>query len=324
MSTRVMKLDDDRVAALWADERQSGVWGTDRQAALDEWLAGRPDRQALLRQHEALIADPATVWAAQRVARTTMRKSSSSLGKLGGWAPIGAFATAAVAAAVVLMVVVMPERDRIVGHRGASDPVTLADGSAVRLNGTSEVNVLLGTKERRLRLKGEGFFEVAPDKQRPFTVEADGVLVTAVGTRFNVNTYDAPEGRVVEVVVFEGVVEVSPGKGEVTRISAGERAEVLKGRVSRAVQSLQEAETDIPSWAKGWLELDEASLLSVVGDLQRATGVQVTLADPDLGGALVSGRFAYDHPENALAAIARLHGLKLTRKGPERYVLSEG
>jgi transmembrane sensor len=43
-----------------------------------------------------------------------------------------------------------------------------------------------------------------------------------------------------------------------------------------------------------------------------------------MGQALVSGRFAYGQPENALAAIARLHGYKLTRQGPDRYVMSEG
>lgn len=51
--------------------------------------------------------------------------------------------------------------------------------------------------------------------------------------------------------------------------------------------------------------------------------MEVSLSDPKLGRALVSGRFSYENPENALAAIARLHGLRLTRKDAGRYLLSE-
>jgi transmembrane sensor len=183
--------------------------------------------------------------------------------------------------------------------------------------------VNLSDHERRLRLKGEGFFEVSPDKDRPFSVEVDGVRVTAVGTRFNVDQRPDADGIAVEVVVFEGLVEVRSNRGMSTLVHAGERATVSGGVVQRAALMRPEAETDIPSWAKGWLEFNEASLASVLQDLERASGVKVELADPAAGRVLVSGRFAYDQPENALAAIVRLHGLTLTRKGSDRFVISK-
>ena len=68
MSTETFDARDDRAAALWADEKQGDGWTPARQAALNAWLAGRPDRQRLLEQHEALIADPAVLWAARRAA----------------------------------------------------------------------------------------------------------------------------------------------------------------------------------------------------------------------------------------------------------------
>ncbi|HAC01789.1 MAG TPA: hypothetical protein DCF67_10070, partial [Brevundimonas sp.] len=226
--------------------------------------------------------------------------------------------------AVVMIGALQPRGDLITGEPGASQPIALADGSAIRLNGQSQVRVDLGAQERLLRLKGEGFFEVAPDKSRPFSVEVDGVRVTAVGTRFNVDQRQMPAGKTVEVVVFEGVVKVRSGRGMTMMVHAGQRATVSGGVVERVSLIRPEAEMDVPSWAKGWLEFNEASMASVVEDLQRATGVKVRLVGAPVERALISGRFSADQPENALAAMVRLHGFKLTRQGADQFEISEG
>ncbi|WP_292037321.1 MULTISPECIES: FecR family protein [unclassified Brevundimonas] len=321
MSTKVVNSRDDREAALWADARREASWSSARQAALDQWLDGRPDRADLLRRHEALIDDAAVIWATQRVlrARPARRRFVS-------W-PRGAVAGAGLAGvmgAIALMIVGLPQGDLIVGARGVPQPIALADGSAVRLNGQSQVRVDLGANERVLHLKGEGFFEVAPDKTRPFSVEVDGTRVIAVGTRFNVDQRQTPAGKVVEVVVFEGVVKVVSDRGMTMRVLAGERATVSGGVVEHAPLARPEAETDVPSWAKGWLEFEEATLASVVEEMERTTGVKVRLADPTVARAMISGRFAYDRPENALAAMVGIHGFKLTRLGTDHFEISEG
>jgi transmembrane sensor len=74
----------------------------------------------------------------------------------------------------------------VVGHPystgvGEQRLVVLADGSRVRLNTDSAIRVRYGPAERRLRLtRGEAFFEVAHNPDRPFVVEADGARVTAL------------------------------------------------------------------------------------------------------------------------------------------------
>ncbi|PVM83421.1 FecR family protein [Caulobacter endophyticus] len=321
MSTRSVSARDDREAALWADARRHPSWSPEQQAALELWLDGRPDRQDLLRRHEALIDDAAVIWATQRMIRTRTAPRRRQAWTLGAMASAG-FAVA-VGTVVMFGGVLPPRGDLIVGARGVPKPIALADGSAIRLNGHSEVRVDLGRNERRLHLKGEGFFEVAPDKSRPFSVEVDGVRVTAVGTRFNVDQRETPAGKIVEVEVFEGIVKVT-GKGPSVNVHAGERASVSGGVVQRATLARPERETDVPPWAKGWLEFNEATLASVVDDLERATGVEVKLSDPAVGRVLVSGRFAYDDPENALAAMARLHGFRLTRQKADQFEISGG
>lgn len=325
MPNRFVNAKDDRQAALWADGRSDVSWSDAQEAELEQWLKGRPDRVDLLRRHEALIEDAAVVWASQRVSRPKPAWSGARQTAQLRW--IGAFAGAGMAAAIGALVLLggdfLSNGNVIVGNRGLPEPITLADGSLVRLNGQSQVHVNLGEHERILRLRGEGFFEVSPDKTRPFSVDADGVRITALGTRFNVDQRPTPEGKVVEVVVFEGAVKVVSGRGMTMTVSAGEQATVLGGVVQRAALLRPEAETDVPAWAKGWLEFNEASLMSVVSDLERATGVEVKIANPSVGRALISGRFAYDHPENALAAMVLIHDFKLTRLGADEYMISE-
>lgn len=84
---------------------------------------------------------------------------------------------------------------------------TLADGSQVALNAGGVLQVsdqFNGRKERRVRLQGEAFFEVAHNKEKPFIIEAGPkATVRVLGTSFNV---DAQKDGSVDVSVKTGRV----------------------------------------------------------------------------------------------------------------------
>jgi len=104
--------------------------------------------------------------------------------------------------------------------------VRLSDGTRVSLNSDSQVVVDYDTVQRRVRLKrGEAFFEVAKDMERPFIVSAGAREVTALGTAFVVR-YE--EGRTA-VTLVEGKVAVTsagiaPLGGDQTFRSASQSA----------------------------------------------------------------------------------------------------
>src|ERR1700688_1527294 len=88
---------------------------------------------------------------------------------------------------------------------GEQAAVALPDGSSFDLNTNSRIWVDYSQRQRVIRLeRGEAFFNVAHDTQRPFWVRAGDYWVRAVGTAFNV--YLTPTG--VEVTVSEGAVKV--------------------------------------------------------------------------------------------------------------------
>ena len=84
---------------------------------------------------------------------------------------------------------------------------TLPDGSVVTLNKHSSINYPSKFKgdTRTIALKGEAFFNVTPNKKKPFIIHVNDVSIRVVGTSFNVRS----EGGVTEVIVETGIVQVT-------------------------------------------------------------------------------------------------------------------
>ena len=90
--------------------------------------------------------------------------------------------------------------------RGGEYCLKLSDGTVVYLNSDSELRypVSFSATSREVELRGEAFFEVITDPQRPFVVNAEQVRVRVLGTSFNVNSY--ADENYTEVTLVEGHV----------------------------------------------------------------------------------------------------------------------
>ena len=97
---------------------------------------------------------------------------------------------------------------------------TLSDGSVITLNKRSTITYPSKFKgnTRAIALKGEAFFNVVPDKKKPFIISVNDVQVTVVGTSFNIKS----ENRNTEVVVETGIVRVTRA-GKTVELNAGEK-----------------------------------------------------------------------------------------------------
>jgi len=84
--------------------------------------------------------------------------------------------------------------------------LTLSDGSTVDLLPSSTLSYRedFNTLKRDVALKGEATFDIARDVAKPFSVYCNSVLITVLGTRFTVNSYDS--NTVTKVVLHEGRV----------------------------------------------------------------------------------------------------------------------
>ena len=99
------------------------------------------------------------------------------------------------------------QSDQFMTHIGEQRTVELSDGSTVQLNTDSALEVDYSPSRRIVRLvRGEVHFDVASDKERPFSVFAAKSTVTAVGTAFTVRLHS---DDLIEVVVEKGIVALA-------------------------------------------------------------------------------------------------------------------
>ncbi|RZK38396.1 MAG: hypothetical protein EOO90_22460 [Pedobacter sp.] len=89
----------------------------------------------------------------------------------------------------------------------------LPDGSELTLNKRSHLKFANNFKDNRsVQLdSGDVFFSVKSDKEKPFRVQIDQMMVEVVGTSFNIKHLK----QETEVVVESGIVKVSLGSDEV-------------------------------------------------------------------------------------------------------------
>lgn len=89
---------------------------------------------------------------------------------------------------------------------GEQMPLTLPDGSQLRLGGDTHIDVRFSRSAREVQLlHGQALFDVAHDAARPFTVDCAGARITVVGTQFSVDRLPGS----VRVSVQQGVVRLA-------------------------------------------------------------------------------------------------------------------
>ena len=108
-----------------------------------------------------------------------------------------------------------PIAQHITNNTPQKKALTLSDGSAVELspNSTLSYPESFNSLKRDVLLNGEANFDIAKDVAKPFSVSVNAVLITVLGTRFTVNSYEA--NNVTKVILYQGRVMVTtPDKSD--------------------------------------------------------------------------------------------------------------
>ncbi len=194
-------------------------------------------------------------------------------------------------------------------RRGELRDVRLADGTTLRLNGATRLDVVIATDHRVVRLAdGEAYFDVPHDAARPFTVHAGAVDARVLGTAFDIDMTRSQVG----LSVYRGAVRFSP--------STRDRGVVVKGGWRTRYRN---GTTDAPSpfdtgqldWRQGWLDTSGMKLADLVETLNRQGSLNVSPPPAPLAGMAVSGRFRLDDPQQLLTAIGSAYGFTVVRHG---------
>jgi len=155
---------------------------------------------------------------------------------------------------------------------GGKYKVVLSDGTKVWLNAGSSLHypIAFNGNKRKVTLTGEGYFEVAQNKNKPFVVKAEGLQVKVLGTHFNINAY--PENKEVKTTLAEGSVLVSKGKDS-KQLSPGEQAGWNRDNRRFSVSKVNVRE--MLAWKNDLFYFDNTNIKSIMQQLARWYNVQV-------------------------------------------------
>lgn len=274
----------------------SPPWPTDREVA-DDRASDLPPPRPLV----AGVGSPAPSATALPGATAHASRARRRV-----WMP--AFAASLLAAAVALptfaprMGIELPSiasfnTPVIQTNTGELRRVQLSDGSTITLGAFSRMSVDMDEDLRRIILsRGEAFFEVAKDPNRPFIVQVDDTAIRAVGTAFDVRRAESH----VSVSVAEGVVEVGRGRqfsgsavaaigtNEVTRLIAGQSIQIEPDSV-RPPPPIAVDPQAVAVWRNGQRQYLAEPLANVVADLNRYSTRRIEIEDPELRDMAITG-----------------------------------
>lgn len=317
----------NREATGWLIALQEDPDDGDVRARFDAWLASSRENQPAWAEArrlwnilgEAQHASPLSA-TAQTDARASVRASRSR-----GRRRSRHFARAAAGiAAVCLAFVFQPAvsiwlaADYSTSTAEVRD-IRLEDGSTVHLGAGSAIEIAFGPSTRRVRLlSGEAYFEVEPDADRPFQVEAGNVESTVLGTAFDVQMMT--DG--VAVAVNHGRVGVDAPQardGLEAPLEAGDWVRIdWGGQVERG----NDAPELVGGWRTGMLVVKDRPIAEVVDQIRRHYSGTIVLAESGLGKRRVTGVYDLGKPVDALRAMAQVHGANARQISPWVTVVS--
>ena len=184
------------------------------------------------------------------------------------------------------------------------EQIHLPDGSVVWLNSSSKLSYN-PKSPRTLFLNGEAFFEVAKNKEYPFTVQTpDHVIVKALGTSFNVKSYT--ENTFTETVLLTGKVEVTSKKYFKNKIIMlpNDKVRIFKND-GRVLTSKSGNASGSIAWREGKIQFNNKPFLEIAKDLKIQHNVNIRFENVQISNSKFTGSFGKDLPINEILEILK-------------------
>jgi transmembrane sensor len=192
--------------------------------------------------------------------------------------------------------------------RGGKYEITLPDGTKVLLNAESSLRfpTAFNGATREVSMTGEGFFEVAKDRTKPFLVSVSGATIVALGTEFNVMAY--ADEQAIRATLVNGLVKVIKGNSN-TLLQPGQQAEIA-GNIKVNKANIDE----VTAWKNGLFEFNSADIQTVMRSLARWYNVKVRY-EGEIPRVLSSGSISRNNTALVVLKVLQEGGFHFTIDG---------
>lgn len=304
------------------------------QQKFETWLLSSPENAeawqeanqlgAMLRELRPDHARGTNRFAGYRAGAVEVSHQVSHSSRISRFSRSQRFAMAAGSMAIVLLLVVLNGLTGL-GPENVYETATaetrvieLSDQSRIDLAPDSIAEIAYNDGIRHVVLhKGTAFFDVMPNKQRPFVVSAKNLSVQVLGTAFEVRTNTVKD----EVSVAEGRVEVTGlREGKHVNLTVGDS--VVVDTQSGWHQNKVPLES-ISAWRRGLIVAQNERLGDLIDEISDYYNGYLLVVDDSLQDVQISGVFDVSHPDRALEIIGKSHGLNVRTVTPWVTILSK-
>ncbi|MFT3964634.1 MAG: FecR domain-containing protein [Sphingobium sp.] len=320
-------------ASVWVFRLNAAPDDTTARDELNAWLAADPAHARawdLARRTWAVTGqvEPAfkTDWqdiARPRQARRSYRRIFGQTSNPSRVRTVRRTAVSAVAAALLVLTLgpgfLLSLRSDYTTATAENRAVQLEDGSRIVVGASSAIAQRFTERERQVELlKGEAWFDVAHNSERPFVVTADDMRITVTGTAFDV----AMTENTLSVGLARGSIRVErPGSPAVIRtLSPGQRLDIDRSQGTAGLALLPPA--TIGTWRQGRLAVQDVALADVVNALDRHYGGMIFVSGNELAKRKVTGVFDLNDPVRATRALVQPYGGRVRQITPWVMILS--
>ena len=320
----------DLAAASWQVRRQDGV-SAQEEAQFQAWLAaGIENQQAYARMegvwsglgelHPTAVAQLAKAMPGpkKRAFRLPLATAALAISAVGaGWFGWNYYQQQPIF------------QENFASARGELLDVHLPDGSVMKLDTATRVEVTLYRQRREVRLpEGQANFYVRADKTRPFDVLTDSLRVTVVGTRFAVRNTHAGPGLAGETVTVEdGRVRVAPrrattGSAGAVELTAGESVQASRTGALATVDTRRAHGALL--WREGRINFDGTPLAQALAEFERYGDTGLVIKDAGVAALRVNGSFDTRQAADFGSALPLVLPVRLRKYGAVTEIVAAG
>lgn len=199
--------------------------------------------------------------------------------------------------------------------------IRLVDGSVIDLNASSQLHFPFNfsTNERCVDMKGEAFFRVKANPEKPFFVKLkDRVTIKVTGTSFNINAYN--ETNYIRTCLVEGRLQIIANDSMKSKLlMPGQQVSFTKGNF---VISDRLNIDQVTAWKENLFSFENKSISEIMEEIRQYYNVKIIFIGtmPD---ALFYARISRSRPlSEILSIISKCARIRITING-DTLVVSE-
>jgi transmembrane sensor len=210
--------------------------------------------------------------------------------------------------------------------------VMLQDGTVITLKPKSSIEYpeKFTDHDRKILLKGEAFFDVTKDKNRPFIISTSELTVKVLGTSFNVMAYEG--AKEISVAVKTGKVSVAKSRREVAKAPATEEViltpnqEVIyntaKEYFSKKLVSQPQIILEKPTLFE--TQYDGAPVVKILSVLEENYGIDIQYDEDALANCILTTSMAEEGLYERIQIICKAIGATYEIKDTQITITSNG